>query len=130
MRRRRPLGPKSDVPGPSSGLGQPGPDGCGPSARRASLWAPFVKLHLVDCPHGALNVLHTHETFVERQVVSHCVLPNKSYTQIKQTSRNKTVLPHVQQNYVTKLIQYYNIMVRTYIPIYVVDRYCNSYSCT
>lgn len=46
-------------------------------ARRAPLRPPLVELHLVHGPNGPLNVLHAHETFVQRQVVAHCILTTK-----------------------------------------------------
>ena len=42
--------------------------------RSGPLRSAFVELHLVDGPDGSFDVLHSHETFVQRQVVAHCVL--------------------------------------------------------
>ena len=52
--------------------------------------SPLVKLHLVDRPHGTLDVLHPHETLVERQVVTNSVL--RYETQSEQTSKRIAVI--------------------------------------
>lgn len=41
---------------------------------RGALRPPLVELHLVHRPHRALHVLHAHEAFVQRQVVTDCIL--------------------------------------------------------
>lgn len=45
-----------------------------PGRAASALWASLVKLHFVHRPYGPFHVFDSHETFVERQVVSHCVL--------------------------------------------------------
>lgn len=40
----------------------------------AALGSPLVKFHFIHCPHCALDVLHTHETFVKGQVVADGIL--------------------------------------------------------
>lgn len=45
-----------------------------PGRAASALWASLVKLHFVHRPNGPFHVFDSHETFVERQVVSHCVL--------------------------------------------------------
>lgn len=38
------------------------------------LRSSFVKLHLVNSPHGSFDVLHSHEALVQTKVVSHRIL--------------------------------------------------------
>lgn len=45
-----------------------------PGRAASALWPSLVKLHFVHRPYGPFHVFDSHETFVERQVVSHCVL--------------------------------------------------------
>lgn len=45
-----------------------------PGRAASALRTSLVKLHFVHRPYGAFHVFDSHETFVERQVVSHCVL--------------------------------------------------------
>ena len=40
-----------------------------------SLRSPLVKLHLIDGPNGSFDILDSHETLVETQVVSNSVFP-------------------------------------------------------
>ena len=42
--------------------------------RSGPLRSAFVELHLVDGPDGSFDVLHSHETFVQRQVVTNRIL--------------------------------------------------------
>jgi hypothetical protein len=42
--------------------------------RSGPLRSALVELHLVDGPDGSFDVLHSHETLVQRQIVTHCVL--------------------------------------------------------
>ena len=46
--------------------------------------SPAVIFILVDCPDGALDVLHAHEALVQRQVVPHRVLKHIKYSHFKQ----------------------------------------------
>lgn len=87
-----------DVPGGRAQGG--GAHGC--RARRAPLRPAFVKLHLVDCPHGALYVLDAHETFVERQVVSDGVLSKHHNKTVHLTAldRSTTDLTRGQSNHI------------------------------
>lgn len=39
-----------------------------------SLRSSLAKFHLIHSPHSALDVLHAHEAFMQRQVVAHGVL--------------------------------------------------------
>lgn len=52
------------------GSGRSGDGRCG-----AALWPTLVELDLVHRPDGALDVLHAHEALVQRQIVTHRVLP-------------------------------------------------------
>lgn len=45
-----------------------------PSRAASALRTSLVKLHFVHRPNGPFHIFDSHETFVERQVVSHCVL--------------------------------------------------------
>lgn len=64
-------------------------------ARRAPLGPPLVELHLVHGPHGPLNVLHAHETFVKRQVVAHSVLTTKQ-RQINNASWHESAIDFIE----------------------------------
>lgn len=64
-------------------------------ARRAPLGPPLVELHLVHGPHGPLNVLHAHETFVKRQVVAHSVLTTKQ-RQINNASWHESAVDFIE----------------------------------
>lgn len=50
--------------------------------RRTPLRSSLVEFDFVHRPNGPFYVLHAHETFVERQVVAHCILTTK-HRQIK-----------------------------------------------
>jgi len=45
-----------------------------PGRAASALRASLVKFHFVHRPYGPFHIFDSHETFVERQVVSHCVL--------------------------------------------------------
>lgn len=42
------------------------------------LWAAPVEFQFIHSPHGTFHVLHTHETLVETEVVSHGILGDES----------------------------------------------------
>lgn len=42
--------------------------------RGGSLRSAFVEFNLVDSPDGTFDVLHSHETLVQGQVVTHRIL--------------------------------------------------------
>jgi hypothetical protein len=65
--------------------------GCLLPCGRSSLWPTSVIFHLIDSPNGTLDILHTHEAFVERQIVPNGVLLNKPPTKnIQETQQNHT----------------------------------------
>lgn len=68
----------------------------------AALGSPLVKLHFIHCPYCALDVLHTHETFVKGQVVADGILnrtihktvsTKQSNNQNKQIMKIKWIIP-------------------------------------
>lgn len=45
----------------------------------ASRQPSFAEFVLVDCPHRALDILHAHEAFVQREIVSNGILESKRW---------------------------------------------------